>query len=166
MIVSLLLACSGADPVPVPAEPVPAPAPAAEAPYWVKRTDLELDALLTATCKEAEAAGKPVLLAFSAPWCGDCRKVRELEGEEPLKGELDHWAKVVVDVGRFDQHTPLREAFGVAGIAHWVALRPACSEPVAGWPRLDAGTFEPASNPNWPRSAAELAAWLRTARAR
>jgi thiol:disulfide interchange protein len=163
MLILLLLACD-----PARSEPAAAPAeaaPPAAAPYWVQRSDRELDDALRATCERATAAGQPVLLAFSAPWCSDCNRVRQLEGEDPLHSELAGWQELVVDVGRFDRHTALLEHFGVEGIAHWVALRPeSCVVPVTRWRVLRSGRFEPASNAAGPRTAADLAAWLVAAR--
>ena len=133
--------------------------------YWVPRSDLELDDTLKRTCETARTQDKAVLLAFTAPWCGDCKKVRRLESESPLQEELAHWQTVRVDVGRFDRHELLREHFQVVGIAHWVALRPTdCAAPVTRWPVLRSGRLEPASNPEGPRTATDLAAWLSTAR--
>lgn len=161
----LLFACSGDGQLEAPRPAAPVPERAVEShppepvePYWVERSDLELDALLRSTCTNDQ----PVLLAFSAPWCGDCKRVRQLESQEPLKSELAQWSKVVVHVGRFDRHAPLREAFGVHSIAHWVALAPDCTKPIPSWERLAEGVFEPASGE--PKTAADLAGWLQSAR--
>lgn len=152
-----ILACSG--PVEVPGEP-----PGARE-YWVERSGSELEALLDQTCATAVAEDKPVLLAFSAPWCMDCRQVRILSVEEPLRSEREVWEEVVVHVGRFTRHRDLLEAFDVKAIAYWVALQPTtCDAPVTAWPVLRQGTFEPLSNPNAGRTSVELARWLREAR--
>ena len=133
--------------------------------YWVERTDAELSAVLQETCTRAETAGKPVLLAFSAPWCIDCRQVRALEAQPELAQELASWEKVVVDVGRLDRHRPLLERFQVGAIAHWVALKPTdCSEDVTEWPVLRASTFEPQTGWFSAKTAPELRDWLQKAR--
>jgi len=146
-------------------EPVAqAPTDTAKA-YWVKRTDAELDAVIEGACTDAVANKRQVLLTFSATWCGDCRKIKSLEAESPLREELEqHWNKVVVDVGRFDRHEKLIEQFGVSGIAHLVALSPSCGKPVGDWTILRSGKFEPATNPDGVRTAAGLAKWLTGAR--
>lgn len=131
--------------------------------YWVPRTDAELDAAFEATCRASEASGKPVLLAFSAPWCPDCRRMRDLSADEPLAGELAHWETLVVDPGRFDRHVPVLEAFEVAKIVTWVAARPQdCRLPAPSWTRLRQGVFEPKTGQPW--SAVDLAGWLAEAR--
>ena len=152
--VSMAMACGGGPP------PTPE-----EAAYWVERTDAELDAELATACVAAKELEDGVLLAFSAPWCGDCRRVRDLEQQPPLSAELERWQKKVVNVGRFTRHRRLISHFEVGAIAYWVALEPGdCSQPVETWPVLRKGVFEPASNPKNGRSAADLAGWLVTAR--
>lgn len=133
--------------------------------YWVERSHAELKAVLDQTCASATAADKPVLLAFSAPWCIDCRQTRALEEQPELVSELAHWEKVVVDVGRFDRHKPLLERFKVGAIAHWVALRPTdCAQDVTAWPVLRASTFEPQTGWFGAKTAPELRDWLVKAR--
>lgn len=152
--VTIALACGGGPP------PTPE-----EAAYWVERSDAELDAELVASCEAAKAEDGGVLLAFSAPWCGDCRRVRDLESQPPLADELARWQKIVVNVGRFTWHRRLISHYEVGAIAYWVALEPGdCSQPVETWPVLRKGVFEPASNPQAGRTAADLATWLVVAR--
>lgn len=153
-VLASILACGGGPP------PTPE-----EAAYWVERSDAELDAELTASCEAAKAQDQDLLLAFSAPWCGDCRRVRDLEKQPPLSDELTRWRKTVVNVGRFTRHRRLISHYEVGAIAYWVALEPGdCSQPVETWPVLRKGVFEPASNPQSGRSADDLALWLQVAR--
>ena len=136
----------------------------AELSYWPKRTDLELDAELRAACAASVSDGKPVLIAFSAPWCPDCRRVRDLEAEPALKSEQALWHKLVVDVGRFDQHELLLGAFSLSKIVTWVALQPTdCLGGPDTWPVLRQSIFEPATGAG-PKTAESLAAWLQEAR--
>ncbi len=145
--------------------PSPLPSPPGAAQYWVQRTDAELSAVLQTTCAQATAANKPILISFSAPWCGDCRQVRALEHQPAMAAELQRWEEVVVEVGRLDRHVDLLQHFKVSAIARWVAVRPTdCSAPVTAWPVLKSGTLEPQTGMFGPRTEAELVAWLVEAR--
>lgn len=168
----LMMACSDPSPAPPPASPpsveVAKPAGAVTErermqAYWLTRTDAELDAAFEAACASHKADNKPVLLAFSAEWCIDCKRVYALSKTAPLAEELAEWHTVVINPGRFDKHLPVLGAFGVDRIVTWVATRPQdCRLPAPSWTRLRQGTFEPASGEPW--TAEQLAVWLRDAR--
>jgi thiol:disulfide interchange protein DsbD len=154
----LVLACAGPP-------TLTQPEPGNPSAYWVERSEPELDTALRETCVRAQAAGRPVLLSLSAPWCVDCRLLRRLEVEPVLAAELEQWETLVVDVGRLDRHPALLEQFGVRAVATWVALQPTgCREPVSRWVVLDVSRVEPASNPLSKRSPEALARWLRRSR--
>lgn len=164
-----LLGCSGEEPAPTsgaaPAELRAAPvAPPA---YWVERDDPTLAAEVRAACERALATERPVLLVFSAPWCKDCQLVRRWSTEAPLRDELARWEVVVADVGRMDRHRVFTDAFGVNGIAWWVAMRPtSCEGAPHRWHRLRDGLIEPATGgPALARPEA-LSQWLAEARDR
>lgn len=158
LLAALGLAACGDPPPRLPDPPNPSE-------YWVERSDAELNTVLGEACSSATAEKKPVLLAFSAPWCIDCRQMRALEAQPELAGELAGWEEVVVHVGRFDRHTALRERFKVGAIAHWVALAPTdCSADVTTWPVLRASTFEPQTGWFGAKTAPELRDWLVQAR--
>jgi len=134
-------------------------------PHWQLRTDAELESVLDETCRSSLASGEPILIEFSAPWCVDCKKLEHLEDEQALAGEYTHWQRVRIDVGRFDRHAALREAFAVSSIAHWAAVRPiTCDARAPSWPRLREGVMEVETSQTGPRTAADLVAWLRAAR--
>lgn len=132
--------------------------------HWVERTDLELEAALQSACREAIGDGKLVLLEFSAPWCADCQKLATLKPQ--LADELDqHWVGVTAYVGKWDRHGLFRQAFGVEGIAWWVALEPTdCDAPPPDWPRRRAGVLELATGNSGPRTAKDVKLWLVEAR--
>ncbi len=133
--------------------------------YWTPRSDAQLAADLKATCETAVAADKPVLVEFSAAWCGDCKRLRVLKTESPLKESMATVASLVVDVGRFDRHKDLLTAFKIGAIAYWRLTRPTdCSQPVTAWPVLASSTLEPAHGASGPRTAAEVSAWLEAAK--
>jgi thiol-disulfide isomerase/thioredoxin len=132
-------------------------------PYWQQRTDEQMKAAFATACKASLLDKRPILLAFSAPWCGDCQQIHALESQDALLKELREWHHLVVEVGRFDRHPELLKSFKVAKIAHWAAVRPTnCLQSVGNWPRLAEGVFEPKSGE--PMTAADLASWLKRAR--
>jgi len=133
--------------------------------YWVERSDVELATAVKEACLRATRRDKNLLLAFSAPWCIDCRQMRALEKQPELVTELAHWEQVVVDVGRLDRHQALLDHFRVRAIAHWVALDPtACALDATQWPVLRASTFEPRTGWFSLKTAPELQEWLVAAR--
>jgi thiol-disulfide isomerase/thioredoxin len=155
MHVLVLMGCAVGPPEPVP-EPVP---------HWISRSDAELQSALTQACEASQVSQAPILLEFSAPWCIDCRKLEALD-EASLAGEYERWERLRIDVGRFDRHEALREAFGVYAIAHWVALDPTqgCSSSAERWTRLKQSTIEIETGSLGPRTADDLVRWLQEAR--
>jgi len=134
------------------------------APGGSPETTASTPAPVAAACARAVEQSKPLLLEFSAPWCGDCRRVAQLKAEEPLKQTLTQVESVTLDVGRFDRHTDLLKAFDVRAIAHWVVLKPTtCETPPSQWPVLKSGTLEPVSGSSGPKTAQDIAQWLQGA---
>ena len=69
--------------------------------------------------RSALGSGQPVLLEFSATWCGPCQQVKPLVHE--LAAELTGKAKVVpLDV---DQEPALASQYNVRSIPCFIALR-------------------------------------------
>lgn len=111
--------------------------------YWVSRSDAELAHALRTACESAVAQSKPVLIWYSASWCGDCRRHYAHERAGHIDDALSHWERVVIDPGRFDRHTALLEAHGVVGIPTLVATQPIdCTAAATTWPVLDQGRFD------------------------
>ena len=65
-------------------------------PYWQKRSDAQLETTLKRACTTSQTDHRPILLAFSAPWCIDCKQIRLLEEEPKLRTELDQWHHIVI----------------------------------------------------------------------
>lgn len=132
------------------------PEPAAPPPEtYVSMSDAELSAALEAAKARAARSDRRVLLDFGADWCPDCREVLRL-AHEPAVAEVlaEDYETIVVDVGRFDQHTELLERFEIDRIATLVVLDPS-GEKVAQT------TLEPISGAAERLTGDALAGWLR-----
>jgi thiol-disulfide isomerase/thioredoxin len=134
---------------------------AASAAYSVPQlSQAELDAELARACRASLVSHKPVLVEFSAPWCQDCQVLAELKQDASLARVLRGFEVVVVNIGDFDQHPRLLQAFGIKAIAHWEVLRPTlCSAPVETWPRSGGRSVEPTATGSG-AGATKLAEWL------
>ena len=152
------LACSGG-----PAEqPAPLGPGEGRGTFWIERSDAELERALRDACTVAVEKDQPVLLWFSAAWCGDCRRHLAHEKAGHMDAELAHWQRVVIEPGRFDRHKPLLETYGVSAVPYAVATRPTdCVQPATAWPVLDKGRFD---RPLIDGDTNRLEAWLEDAR--
>lgn len=71
---------------------------------------------------EAKRTGKPMLLDFSATWCGPCQEMRRTTwSDRQVAQELDGYIPVQVDL---DQNQALAQQFAVSGIPHLDLLNP------------------------------------------
>ncbi len=132
------------------------PEPAAAPPEtYVTMTDAELTAALDAAKASAAANDRRILLDFGADWCPDCREVLRLS-HEPAMAELlaEKYETIVIDVGRFDQHTELLERYGIERIATLVVLD-------ANGDRVAQTTLEPITGAAEGLTGEMLAGWLR-----
>ena len=131
------------------------------------RDETELAAALASVCTRSLESGRPLLMEFSAPWCSDCLVLHRMKQEEALAAELAQWPHIVINVGEFEEHPELLEAFDVRSIARWVVLRPAsCKAPISQWRRITQRTLEPDSGAERAVSAGDLAEWLESLRTR
>lgn len=137
---------------------VKAPKPASA--YSVPdRSPEELDQGLRAACQAGAQSKQPLLIEFSAPWCGDCRRLAEMKKEPALAKKLGEVPHYVVNVGHFDRHDGLLKDFKIRAIANWkIVGTDDCEKAIAEWPRLAGRTLEPQSSDKI--SSAELVAWL------
>ena len=100
-----------------------------------------------------------LLLEFSAPWCSDCRALARLEKDPRLARSLAEYARLAINVGRFDRHPAMLQGFGVRAIAYWVVVAPHdCASDPQSWPRVASRTLEPETGTRV--RSDELAAWL------
>lgn len=146
----------------LPGSPAPGASAAAEdaaAGTESESVEARLSASLREACQAAQRQKRPLLIEFSADWCGDCRRLEEMKKEPPLTAAWQQTPHFRVDVGHFDAHDALREAFGVKAIAAWHFVEASkCDTPASSWPRLAARTLEPRSGQAVTPS--ELAEWL------
>ena len=85
-----------------------------------------------------------------------------MKQEAVLAEELRAWPNVTINVGMFDLHRDLLDAFGIQKIANWSVFQPQnCNEPFEDWPRIESRTIEPSSGAERDASPAALARWLR-----
>jgi thiol-disulfide isomerase/thioredoxin len=146
----------------VPLEP-PSDKPSATSPreaYTVsEQTAEEVATGLGQACKQAKENGGRLLIEFSAPWCGDCRRLAEMKMEAVLSDKLKGIPYFVVNVGDFDRHEGLLRAFEVRSIARWQVVEASdCDTPPGGWRRIAHRTLEPKTGK--PVTAEELAGWI------
>ena len=162
---------SDESPVPAPAPTTattPSSAPVASAPSQVRydvpyRTDTELRAEAARVCREAKSASAPLLLDVGADWCGDCRKLYELERQQPLRSALNGWKTLTINLGE-DRHEWLRAAFGIKAIARWLVVHPSdCAAPLESWTVVSSRVVEPKTGRDF-RGPSELAEWLDAAK--
>lgn len=129
------------------------------------RGDAELSAALADVCGRSLERDRLLLVEFSAPWCSDCLVLHRMKQQRPLAAELSRWPRIVINVGEFEEHPELLEAFDVRSIARWIVLRPSnCEAPIFEWPRIAQRTLEPDSHDERGVSPGDLARWLESLR--
>jgi thiol:disulfide interchange protein len=75
---------------------------------------------LEAARSESNAAGKPLLLYFTADWCGPCQQMRRTTwADARVKAALDGYVPVKIDV---DQFPDVAQQFDVLSIPRLVLL--------------------------------------------
>jgi thiol:disulfide interchange protein len=85
---------------------------------WVRRSHEKVPwrTDYAAALQESRATGKPMLLDFTAEWCGPCQDMRRTTWSDPAVAKaLQGYVPVQVDL---DTHAELAAQFGVAAIPH------------------------------------------------
>jgi thiol:disulfide interchange protein len=71
---------------------------------------------------ESQTTGKPMLLDFSAEWCGPCQEMRRTTWSDThVAAALGNYIPVQIDI---DHNSQLAAQFEVRGIPHLVVLNP------------------------------------------
>ena len=94
---------------------------------------------LTESLAEARSQRKPLLLDFSATWCGPCRMMaRTTLGDEAVLRELRDWVCVAVDI---DEQPKIAGQFGVNAVPTFLVLRDDGDELLRASGYMDADRF-------------------------
>jgi putative thioredoxin len=100
---------------------------------------------VAAAQRAAQFDAKPLLIRFTAPWCGWCRVQEKAFADAEVARELETWTLAVVDI---DRDPGLARKYGVSGVPAWRAV--ASSGGVAA--KVD-GYLEPAKLIEWLKSS-------------